>query len=1831
MYNSTEFNSYNSITDLNRVSVRSTERNDLFQATAVAVPRTHAIGTGIPVDPPNNEDLSSVLSYTGNRAIIIGPEDVSSVTSEDLNSNLTIWVPPEDVTVIHARFTPSQSQASFSSSLNSEGFTTPIYGGDSSDSDFVIPYNLIIYIIAYSLALLLGALYVGFKIHYWEPICSAPFTPQSEVMTKAERRELYWRKKKSKLRLANVERPRFTPQATIPNSFLPSISTFTATVASMSSIEGVLFSRASLSIVEGFAALVIALREAASPSQFAAICTLYFKNHYSDSILALISDYVEKLFPEYTQQAAFDGPDPSWLLLMKDFKDNWSRVIVNEGFVRISKMLSLCISMGLCEMSSVTFSLWGVDLFSKIVVPKHASATDFATAIFSTVSYFVEGGYMCFRTGSLRPLLFGDHSQNDFEADYAKCLTCAEYAKCGNLQKFADISENDYDHLLDKTIEKADVLMLTCKGVVERNIMLKKSSSLRLWQTTFRQTRIQGGLRAAPYAIGIFGGTSVGKSSVANIMMVTTLLHNGFSADDDRIITLNEQDKFDSNYRTFVNGVFFDDVGNTKSEFVERAPTVKIIEYINNVRMYATVAEADKKGKVFIEPKVFITTKNVKDSGATTYSNEPASIARREKVTATVTVKPEYAVHDMLNQDKIAEAFPGGPPAIPDFWDIKLQTAYPAPNKVKGLPASVGWASVWFEGKWCDKIDIYTFIRYCGQDSEKWFKSQDELVDNSNNMAAKTVLCPDCRFPKIVCACNRSPAEKLACAIPKPLKPRNEVEMVGVGIARMPRKTSGYKPESFFSSDTSNFTHEDPSIERLVRMGVPAKDFFPRFNDPTWLERVNDRFYSAYNRVEECIAYYYYTVDDDFDRVYQNLTHRTQEVKRRSVEETMLLLDWFETSHSCKWTTWVPSWAFNLWSVQSSILYCKRHELLSRIRYSLLQDGVFFLMLFALALTYYWAIGLLLLFPITRAAAVVEDQKKILYRDIEDERETMPLVFKRVRDGHVAYITKACGFLGVIYGTVLMYRKWNGMSTQGNLTPTTMEDIDERDTEVNPWSGVVVTPMPSGAKSKTVTVDVLGALVRKNLCHMELRDADDEVCRCDAFFPKSNVVIIPQHVWHGDTVTATFVRHDVETIGGNFRAILSRATTVDIPNTDFCISYVPNGGDWKDLTSYFALGSIPKSPARIVYKDQVGNIRTCATMLANSTNNTGTVAFKGFRYKLKFDTFDGLCMAPLITETKGPVIAGFHLGGKAGTPWGCAGSLVYKQLDTALTDLAKLETVLLGCSEGTLPTTLYDVQYFQGTEIHRNSPINYLEPGANCRYHGQVLGRASYVSTIEPSCISDLVEKHTGQVQNWSGPPFHKGYPWQKSLNKSTHPAVGLPADVLSRAAKDFRDPILAHLTSIPKLMESVKPLSRMDNVCGKDGIRFIDKLMPNTSVGFPLSGPKSDHLGYLDGEDDDSHACPATLAGQFWDHADEMVAAYLAGQRAYPLFKACFKDESTKLTATKVRVIQGAPLAFQLLVRKYYLPVARVLSVNPILSECAVGINAHGPEWHSLFEHVCKYGKKRVLAGDYGAYDLTMPAQLMFAAFRIMMDIAKHCGYTAADLTIMGGVATDICYPMIAYNGDLIQHIGSNPSGHNLTVYVNCIVNSLFFRSAYFTICCKRSSVPFRQVCSLITYGDDAKSTVNKDYPEFNHISVAKFLADAGMVFTMPDKTSTPTPYMDDADADFLKRKSVYNPDVKMNFGALDSMSIMKSLHSIRHSGALTPEQQAAQNIDGALREWFFHGKEEYEIRRQQMISIAVEAEIDHQCSMLEMDYAQQLLVWRVKYDPEYEAPAEP
>jgi hypothetical protein len=792
---------------------------------------------------------------------------------------------------------------------------------------------------------------------------------------------------------------------------------------------------------------------------------------------------------------------------------------------------------------------------------------------------------------------------------------------------------------------------------------------------------------------------------------------------------------------------------------------------------------------------------------------------------------------------------------------------------------------------------------------------------------------------------------------------------------------------------------------------------------------------------------------------------------------------------------------------------------------------------------------------------------------------------------------------------------------QGNLNPTSVEELEERNEEKNPWAQYVIEPIPTSRAAATTTSHELQKMVENNLCCMEYY-VNGQPRFVDAFFIKSNIALVPDHIFEVSDFFAVFTRHGKDKVGGNFKSHISTTTSAHIPDTDLRLIWVPSGGDWKDLTKYYPLEKVMRAvPGILHYKAGDGSVMRSGLKCVPQMIQVQDSRYWGGAYDLEFPTFPGLCMATIVANTRAPIILGHHLGGKTNATFGVCGMITLPQIEKAI-EVLKQANVLLCASSGTMPTQQYGVQFFEGAEMHPKSPVNYMEPGGSMRIYGSVKGRCTYYSEVVQTKISPIVHEVTGTPNLWGAPKMRPSWkPFQASLASSSNPSCGVEPLLLNAAVADYLSDIMLKLKEFPHLKKDIRPLTEMENVCGIDGKKFIDKIPPNTSVGYPLGGPKRDYLTDLNPDDYPGFACPRELDPIFWEEMKRCEDTWSLGERVYPVFKGCLKDEPTKLTKDKVRVFQAAPIALQLAVRKYFLPVARMFSLFPLISECAVGVNAHGPEWGQLADHMRKYGEDRILAGDYKTYDLRMPAQLTLMAFKIMIDVARECGYDARSLAIMESIATEIAYPCVAYNGDLLTLIGSNPSGQNMTVYVNSIDNSLLLRCAYYSIL-GLNAPAYRSVCGMMTYGDDFKGSVKPGFDEYNHVSVAKWMADHDIILTMPDKTSTPIPFMHDSAADFLKRKNVYAPKLDRTVAALDESSILKSLHSCLKSKVISDDEHDMQAIDGALREWFFHGEEVYETRRAQMQEIAEKAGIKHGCSEIHISYDEKIKLWKEKYE---------
>jgi hypothetical protein len=426
--------------------------------------------------------------------------------------------------------------------------------------------------------------------------------------------------------------------------------------------------------------------------------------------------------------------------------------------------------------------------------------------------------------------------------------------------------------------------------------------------------------------------------------------------------------------------------------------------------------------------------------------------------------------------------------------------------------------------------------------------------------------------------------------------------------------------------------------------------------------------------------------------------------------------------------------------------------------------------------------------------------------------------------------------------------------------------------------------------------------------------------------------------------------------------------------------------------------------------------------------------------------------------------------------------------------------------------------------------------------------------------------------------------PWRIALVDMVQPVRSINIGVLDICKESFLKDILSRLPE--EQLQTMGVYDDFTAVNGAAGVAYVDSMRRDTSAGNPWKKKKKFFIHAVPARGD--LLDPVMPDEEIMERVAHIEQSYQNGERYHPVFCAHLKDEAVskkKAITGKTRVFTGAPFDWSIVVRKYTLSFIRLMQNNRFAFEAAPGTVAQSREWGGLFDYLTFHGRDRMVAGDYRAFDKTMPPEMIRAAFWIISECARASGnFDEEDLRVIECIAYDTAFPLVDYNGDLMEFCGSNPSGHPLTVIINCLANSLYMRYAYYTVNPKREVRSFKKNVSLMTYGDDNVMGVSKAISWFHHTSISSSLGELGIDYTMPDKDSESIPFVDISEVDFLKRRWVWDDDYAAWVAPLDLKSIEKSLMVWVQSPTITEEEQCVAILSSAHREYSFHGRAQFE-----------------------------------------------
>jgi hypothetical protein len=809
------------------------------------------------------------------------------------------------------------------------------------------------------------------------------------------------------------------------------------------------------------------------------------------------------------------------------------------------------------------------------------------------------------------------------------------------------------------------------------------------------------------------------------------------------------------------------------------------------------------------------------------------------------------------------------------------------------------------------------------------------------------------------------------------------------------------------------------------------------------------------------------------------------------------------------------------------------------------------------------------------------------------------------------------GTMAVVYALYRVYRTCSMVQTTMQMQSSEMKipDKDEKK-RVNVWKKVHVSNPEVDARVCTATLDQMVKLVSGKTAHITYHDNERGV-RCNAFPLGRNCWMAPYHILKKGYTHMRFVLVDPNKIGPNFTARIDESLVYKIPGKDMCVFYVPAGGSQADLTHLFP-ESVTTRPIGVtsVYKNAEGEVvldkfRATPSMRVHEDDDPRIMT-----YKMTNQTFPGLCTTPLLAMGKVPYVVGFHVGGNeliegrehtAHTLEECkrgyALMLTRKEVVSAIEHLYdSCPMALRVASSGTMRLDSVDHNIALKGYVHDKSPLNFMEQGDLTCWGAHTGQRRRITSRCVKSCISDAVTAEMGSPNIWSGPKnIGNSRPWHAELDcymsqQDVNPKYANMAYVdLSTSLSEF-------LKNHPNLKEKVHPIPTEVAIAGATECYGCDSMNMNTSTGWPMNKCKKDVLNF-DLPPHERIGRPAALPANLQQEVEECIASLRSGVRTYNVFRGNLKDEPTKVDKEKVRVFTGSPIVLTVIMRMYFLMISKFIMENPVAFECAVGLNCHGPEWNELVKHFTQHGFDRIIAGDFKAFDSMVCAMMTIMAFKICILVAVWAGFSPEDISLMESIATEVVYAIIEMHGDFVSPNGSNPSGHMLTVIINCIVGALYFRCAFYEEADRLgiTNLPvFNTVVALATYGDDNVMSVKSGYDWYNHTSIQRVLGTYGVQYTMADKTSESKPFITIEETEFLKRTPVYNEELHVWWAPLHEQSIVKSLHCNIASEVLSPGEHAAECIEGAMSEYFFHGQEVYEDRAQKLQRVAAQCGIE-------------------------------
>lgn len=553
--------------------------------------------------------------------------------------------------------------------------------------------------------------------------------------------------------------------------------------------------------------------------------------------------------------------------------------------------------------------------------------------------------------------------------------------------------------------------------------------------------------------------------------------------------------------------------------------------------------------------------------------------------------------------------------------------------------------------------------------------------------------------------------------------------------------------------------------------------------------------------------------------------------------------------------------------------------------------------------------------------------------------------------------------------------------------------------------------------------------------------------------------------------------------------------------------------------------------------------------------------------------YDGLCGALYIDKASRSVV-GMHVAGD-GENQGIMTCVTANLLRKAWSRMKLLEPIKIS-----ITNEFYSSSARKGEESDKG--IHRYMTGPSCMPIVEgFLSRKGGNTTEMVECPykKDLEELVPGfsETKDYSGPLMN--HP-----NVLNRPVAIVSSSQFDDVPKEIADSVTKEM--IEEMMESPKP--RDDTPCrpltlreALNGIEGSNEFRPwksSSAAGYPNGGKKCSLTTISNGE--------RRLKPKPQLDFDKALAKVRNGYTSGTLSVACPKDEALPITkydenfgGIPARVFFIDSWQFYLLCTMFLGPMAVDMMDHPDVFEHSIGIDPMSPDWHFNEQRFDKTRHKEQVAGDFMKYDWGHEDSPRVMTMEYTFAYCKHrLKYHDEDATIAAALAWECSRRAVNFDGVILSAQGLWQSGVKLTAIFGSLKNRFLFRCVFKYL---NPTKKWRESVVLTVLGDDNRSALRCEADDdvvWNLPEIIRVMALFGMSMTGASKDDY-TGFYSRWETEFLKRVSVWCPDLERYVGKLDINSLTRAFKCWKRP--VDDEAQFLELVPGIKRELIPYGRE--------------------------------------------------